>query len=327
MTIEICHSAAEGTLVHGTSRGDGTNTILKAAGFRWFRTLGLWGIPGSRDRQPNRHKIEHAAEQLRAAGHVVALDIDDTHRSTAEAEADRAERQEHRVDGLHAKADRKADAAEAAWDTEHRAVQALPPGGEPVKLWHHSATRHTNAIERAHNATRKAIDATDAANHAGARAQAARATTAHRYSPVTVKNRIDKFEAEQRSDQRQLDGHRRVVARTNTHEYVDEFGPATGNYREHIMARMAQRGDQIAYWKGIYAELQASGAASTHSRDTISKGDFIKTRGTWYPVVRANLKTVSVQMHEGASWTNTIGYHEITGHRPADAANDDAGAS
>ena len=118
MTIEICHSAAEGTLVHGTSRGDGTNTILKAAGFRWFRTLGLWGIPGSRDRQPNRHKIEHAAEQLRAAGHVVALDIDDTHRSTAEAEADRAERQEHRVDGLHAKAGRKADAAEAAWDTE-----------------------------------------------------------------------------------------------------------------------------------------------------------------------------------------------------------------
>ena len=44
-------------------------------------------------------------------------------------------------------------------------------------------------------------------------------------------------------------------------------------------------------------------------------------------MVRANLKTVSVQMHEGASWTNTIGYHEITGHRPADAANDDAGAS
>ena len=27
MTIEICHSAAEGTLVHGTARGDGTNTI------------------------------------------------------------------------------------------------------------------------------------------------------------------------------------------------------------------------------------------------------------------------------------------------------------
>lgn len=60
MTIDIIHSAVEGTLVHGTTRGDGTNTILKAAGFRWFPSLGLWGIAGSRDRQPNRYKIDHA---------------------------------------------------------------------------------------------------------------------------------------------------------------------------------------------------------------------------------------------------------------------------
>ena len=65
MTIEITHTAAEGTLVHGTARGDGTNTILKANGFRWFRTLGLWGIAGSRDRQPNRYKIDRAADALR----------------------------------------------------------------------------------------------------------------------------------------------------------------------------------------------------------------------------------------------------------------------
>lgn len=38
MTIQIIHTAAEGTLVHGTTRGDGTNTILKSAGFRW----GTW---------------------------------------------------------------------------------------------------------------------------------------------------------------------------------------------------------------------------------------------------------------------------------------------
>jgi hypothetical protein len=324
MTIEICHSAAEGTLVHGTSRGDGTNTILKAAGFRWFRTLGVWGIAGSRDRQPNRHKIEHAAAQLRAAGHDVSIDLDDTHRPTAEAEADRAERQEQRIDALTAKADRKTKTAQAAWDAEHRAVQALPPGGEPVKLYHHSAKRHLKAIERAHDATRKAIDATDAANQASARAQAAEGTTAHRYNPVTVKNRTEKLEAEQRGDQRRLDGHRRVVARTDTHEYVDEFKPATADYREQIIARMAQRADEIAYWNGIYTDLQAVGAASTDSSDTISKGDFVQKRGVWYRVERVNKKSVSVRMHELASWTNTIGYHEITAHRPAAAAEADA---
>ncbi len=122
MTIEITHTAAEGTLVHGTARGDGTNTILKAAGFRWFRTLGVWGIAGSRDRQPNRYKIERAAESLRAAGHTVTVDVDDTHRPTAEAEADRAHRQAQRADALAAKADRKAAAASAAWESEQRAV-------------------------------------------------------------------------------------------------------------------------------------------------------------------------------------------------------------
>jgi hypothetical protein len=324
MIIEICHSAAEGTLVHGTARGDGTNTILKAAGFRWFRTLGVWGIAGSLDRQPNRHKIEHAAAQLRAAGHDVSIDIDDTHRPAAEAEADRAERQEQRVEALTAKADRKAGTAEAAWDAEQRAVQALPPGGEPIHVGHHSERRHRKAIERAHDATRKAIAATDDANQASARAQAAAGTTAHRYNPVTVKNRVEKLEAEQRGDQRRLDGYRRVVARTDTHEYVDEFKAAGGDYREQIIARMAQRGDEIAYWNGIYAELQASGAASSHSSDTISKGDFVQKRGVWYRVERVNTKSVSVRMHELASWTNTIGYHEITAHRSAARAKADA---
>ena len=87
MSIEITHTAAEGTLVHGTTRGDGTNTILKTAGFRWFRTVGAWGIPSSRDRQPNLGKIERAAAALRAAGHPVSVDIDNTHRCVADAEA------------------------------------------------------------------------------------------------------------------------------------------------------------------------------------------------------------------------------------------------
>lgn len=320
MSIEIIHTPAEGTLVHGTTRGDGTNTILKAAGFRWFRTLGLWGLTGSRDRQPNHYKINRAAEALRAAGHTVEINIDSSHRPTAEAEADRAERQADRAEALAAKADRRHQNADAAWDAERRAVQALPPGGEPIKIGHHSESRHRRGIERAHKATGRALDATRAAEQADQRAQAAAQTTARRHNPITVKNRIDKLEAEQRADQRTLDGHRRVVARTADHEYVDEFPPATGAHRERVVARMAQRGDEIAYWQGVFAELQAAGLASTHSRDTIAKGDHIKYRGHWYEVVRVNAKSVSIHLHERATWTDTIGYHEITGHRRPESA-------
>ncbi|OFJ54244.1 hypothetical protein BEL07_08440 [Mycolicibacterium grossiae] len=318
MSIEITHTAAEGTLVQSTARGDGTNTILKTAGFRWFRTVGAWGIPGSRDRQPNLGKIERAAAALREAGHTVTVDLDTAHRDVADAEADRAQRQSDRADALADKAGRRSADAAAAWEAEARASAAVPPGGEPIKIGHHSERRHRRSIERAHQTLGRAIEATDAAAEAARRAEVVAATTAHRHNPATVKNRIDKLEAEQRRDERARDGHRRVLARTATTTYVDEFGPATGTHREQILARMAQRADEIAHWKSIYSAQQQAGLANTYGPDTIAKGDLIKKRGAWYQVVRVNQKTVSVQVQAGATWTHKIAYHEISEHQPGD---------
>lgn len=314
MTIEITHTAHDGTLVSGTSRGDGTNTILKAAGFRWFPSISVWGIAGSRDRQPNTYKIQRAADTLREAGHTVTVTIDSTHRPTEEAEADRADRQAARADALAATADRAARAAASAWEADQRAHDALPPGGEPIKIGHHSERRHRNAIARANRATRTALDSTTHAQTASARAATAASASEHRHNPVTVKNRINKLEADQRRDQRTIDGYRRVVARTETVEYVDESGPATGQHRDQVLARIAQRADEIAYWTGIYTAQQQAGIANTYSRDTIAKGDRIKYGSSWYTVVRANAKTVSVRLFAHASFTNTVGYHQISGH-------------
>ena len=313
MSITITHSAIDGTLIHGTTRGDGTNTILKTAGFRWFRTIAAWGIPNSRDRQPHLAKIHSAAAALREAGHCVDLDIDTTHRAVADAEADRTQRHTDRADALTATADRRTAAATTAWDAEARASAALPPAGEPIKVGHHSERRHRKAIDRAHHTLGRAVAAADAATEATRRAAVAAAGTAHRHNPVTVKNRIDRLEADQRRDERARDGHRRTIARTPTTTYVDEFGPATGAHREQLLARIAQRSDEIAYWKDIYA-------ANTHGPDTITKGDLIKRRGAWYPVVRVNAKTVSVQPQPNATWTHKIAYHQIDGHRPAGGA-------
>jgi hypothetical protein len=315
--ITITHTAAEGTLVHGTSRGDGTNEILKSAGFKWFRTLGSWGIPRSRDRQPDTYRIGRAIEALRAAGHSVAEEIDANHRPVTEAEADLAQRQSDRAEALDAKADRRAVASDAAWEAEQHASRLLPPFGQPIYADTAGGRRLMRNVERAHAATRRAIDATADARKTAERAQTAATAADRRHNPVTVKNRIDTMEAEQRRDQRTLDGYRRVVARTATTEYTDEFEPATGEYRERIIARMAQRADEISYWKGVYADQQAAGIASSYSRDNITKGDYILYCGSWLPVVRVNAKSVSIRMHDGATWTNTVAYHKIKGHRSA----------
>jgi hypothetical protein len=46
--IAITHTAAEGTLVFGTARGDGSKDILGPAGFRWMRSRsGTTARPGT----------------------------------------------------------------------------------------------------------------------------------------------------------------------------------------------------------------------------------------------------------------------------------------
>lgn len=320
--ITITHTAAAGTLADGMTRGDGTYEILRANGFRWFRSLGMMGIQSSRDRQPNKYKINRAARALEEAGHTVTVEVDRTHRDPAQVEADRAARQAARVAALENKADRRAADAEAAWNAEQRATAALPPGGEPIKVGHHSEGRHRRAIDRAHNALGKSVAADREADHTASRAESAARTTELRNSPVTVANRIDKLEAEQRADQRALDGHTRTLFTDGRGvKHVEKTTAATGEYRERLIARMAERAANITYWQGIRTAQIADGTAGDYSPDTITAGDLVKIRHHgWTPVLRTNKKTVSVQTPApfgGRLIRHTVPYPEIQGHRPA----------
>jgi DNA-binding transcriptional regulator YdaS (Cro superfamily) len=83
--IAIVHTQAEGTVVWGTALGDGANTVLRPAGFRWYTSQGAWGIVGSRDQPPQLEVINRAVAALRAAGFTVTVDLDDA-ASTAAGE-------------------------------------------------------------------------------------------------------------------------------------------------------------------------------------------------------------------------------------------------
>ncbi|MBH0778790.1 DUF3560 domain-containing protein [Nocardia bovistercoris] len=317
MSLTIRHTAETGTLLDGTGRGDGTYEVMtevrkRVGHWKWFRSMGQWGLVSSRDRQPKDYCINAAAEALRAAGFTVALEIDRAHRPAAEAEADRAARQEDRVDALDAKADRRAAKATAADEASRRAHESLPEWGEPVKIGHHSENRHRRSLERAWNAMGRSVEAHRDADVAAQRAEAARHTTDYRHSPVTVANRIDKFEAEQRGDQRILDGGER-----GRPPYVTIDKPASGAYREKVIARMAQRADEIQHWKDVRAAQIADGLTLGLTKADVAKGDAVKVRGEWYRVVRANAKTVTVESRFIAGHNGTVPYQEISAHRKA----------
>lgn len=303
MSLTISHTHAEGTLIAGTSRGDGSAEVLKAVlnpysrsrAWRWSRNLGSWYVQRSRDSRANVALIEATKAALESAGFVVTVQIDDSYRPARVVEADRAVRQEKRVAALSDKADRKAHAADAAWAAEERAVKALPPDGQPILIGHHSERRHRKLIERAHRATRCAIDASEEAVTVADRASAAAFTQKFRYSPNVIRRRIDRLEAELRRHERTRDGHTRTLfTDANGVKHVDTFEPATGEYRDRVIAEIDRCADEIGYWKEELAKAAQSGA-QLWSAQTVQVGDRVQYwSNVWGTVARVNAKSIGL---------------------------------
>lgn len=315
--LTITHTHEAGTLIEGTTRGDGTAEILKAQRWRWGRSISAWFVPMSRDRMPKWHTIKATAAALRAEGFEVETEIDETARTTAEVEAGKIERQEQRAAALDAKADRKAAVADQAQARANAAGDALPWGGEPIKIGHHSESRHRNAIEKAHRTQGQAIAADAEAAEAARRAETATHTTGARYSVETVANRIKKLEADARRTQRHITGTRQWI-KNDAGEHVLSTEPigASGAYLDRLTATLEDQRDQLAYWQQVRADQITEGKATNYSRETIKKGDYVRIRYGWVEVARVNAKSVSVRTEY--SWTDRVDYEAIKAVKTAE---------
>lgn len=159
-SLTITHTHAEGTLIDGTSRGDGSAEILKATGWRWSRNLGMWFVPQTRlVSSPARAQrvVKLTVAALQSDGFTVEVEADWS--IPVDSLEARIAQQEGRVAALGAKVARKV-AAEAVADARaETAGNALPWGGEPIKIGHHSEGRHRRALEKAHATASKAAEA------------------------------------------------------------------------------------------------------------------------------------------------------------------------
>lgn len=317
MTITISHSHSEGTLLTGTARGDGSAEAIKSVKnrltartlWRWSGNLGAWYIQRSRDKGADHQSIEATKQALQAAGFAVEVDIDDTRRSAAEVEEARNERQIQLVDRLDARADRKHAAADAAAARERAASAALPEGGEPIKIGHHSEQRHRKAIERAHTALSKSVAADRAARQADERAATAATTTERRYAPPVIRRRIERLTADLRKQERARDGHTRTLYTDGRGvKHVETTAPATGAHRDRVLGEIDRLNDEIGYWKGQLDVAVAAGAA-LWDKTTIVVGDMIVATRTPYRVLKVNTKTVRV---EGRFGGGLLPYSDIT---------------
>lgn len=317
-SITITHSHAEGTLIEGTAKGDGTNEILKANRWRYSRAVG-WYIPRSRDRQPNARTINATAAALREAGHEVTTQIDNTPRDAATVEAERLAHEEARAERTADRATNAAARAEAAQARFDRDRAALPWGGQPILVGHHSERPHRNAIARADRSLGAAVQADREAEAAAETAERAAEATAKRYEPKAVAIKIDNLSKELHKIRRRITG--------SSHNfgggYVEVTPPAHGAHLDYLRTEETRLEGELKLWQDVRAEQLASGQAQDYSRDTIAKGGRVQLCGRWWhKVKRVNPKTVTLIVEtrpDGTEWTLTYRYAEITGYKAPQA--------
>lgn len=316
-TIIIRHTHADGTLVEGMERGDGTYEIVcaRGSGFRWFRSLGQPGIPQSRDRVAKRHLISAVAERLRAAGHEVTVDINDDHRPRADVIADQADRLEDRREALHAKAARKAAAAEACREASDRLVEHIP-FGQPILVGHHSEGAHRRRLERAQNLMFKWVEGRAEAAEVARRAEAAGRDAALAEKPTAALRRIERLEAELRDIARKLEGHdRRFLNGAGEVVQVQRHAPAApgSDYEASLTARRTQVLDQLEHDRATVARAVEAGALHMWGRDSVHVGDLVSTNTGSGARFREVLKVnrVSVSVPTGYSWTDKIRFTDL----------------
>ncbi|MDW8804337.1 DUF3560 domain-containing protein [Streptomyces scabiei] len=274
--ITITHTRAEGTILTGSRKGDGIFEIVRGHNFWFSRNVDGLFLKRSRDKEAQTWRINAAAEALRAAGHEVTVEIDeDTRRSFAEAEADREERAAERADRFSDRAGRataSADARRAAADQLSKRFEF----GQPILVGHHSEGRARRDAARIDANMRASFKDRDRAGHWSNRAQASESYTQHRNDPYRTLRRLEKLRADLRAQQRHL---------------ADATAAGRDGARH---ARLIEDiTDEITHWEGIVEKAKAEGV-KVWGPDDFTAGDFVRTGGSWYEVIRVNPKTLSI---------------------------------
>jgi hypothetical protein len=231
--ITIEHTYQGGTIVRGTTRGDGTADPLKAGGARWSPKLSAWYLPQTRDHLPKDWRIDKLARALEDAGFTVTQNVSYDVADFAEAEEGKLARQADRVEALEAKLGRKEAAQTAALDRFGAAMDSLPTrDGQPIHAGRHrrqfnAASKRVDAAGAACQETAKAVE------QVGRRLEAAQRTTDRRHHPRAIANRIAKIKAE----------IRRLERWTPEHQGSPRW-----------RALMADQRNQLAYWERIQGQ-------------------------------------------------------------------------
>ncbi|WP_020525188.1 DUF3560 domain-containing protein [Catelliglobosispora koreensis] len=292
--ITIYHDHEDGTILLGSHRGDGVYDIAHKHGFRASRQVGVY-LPGSRDRDARRHRIDACAEELRANGFAVDVTIDDQWRPAAVREAARDERADERADRLDTAAVASARRSEAARATSDRIFAAV--NGEPPKPDHYNYRRDMATRQKGWAADERASDQSARAVTLSQRADAVRAHANAKDDPRAIMRRVERLKADKRAAERELAEALRAGC---AQSYLDRCQRTVDRLAEDIGCQEAK-----------LAEREAAGEFVAWSPDNLAKGDLVRVESYgWFRIARVNRKSVSLDHRDyptKATWDQVRG--------------------
>ncbi|GGR41473.1 DUF3560 domain-containing protein [Streptomyces roseolus] len=230
-----------------------------------------------------------------------------------EAEADR----EARAERFGERADRAAGASKAAFAQARRIGSAIP-FGQPVLVGHHSERRHRRDLARIDSSMRKGVEQDKRAEHYTHRAAAAASYEQHRKDPARTLRRLKELQATLRGLEKLLAGE-------------PAFGSSWDITKPENVAELTRRhtgtAEEITHWRAVIAKAEADGVKLWSAAD-FTQGDYARSRGRWYEVLRVNRASLTVfggpdiqpvidRSTRTYSWDDRIPYDEITGRMSA----------
>ncbi|MEC3995186.1 ParB/RepB/Spo0J family partition protein [Actinacidiphila sp. DG2A-62] len=276
-TIEITHTRAEGTILTGSSKGDGVFEIVRDHGFWFSRNVDGLYIRRSQDKEAQMWRINGAAEALRAAGHEVTVEIkEEVRRSFAEAEAAREERAEDRVERFSERAGRAVASADARREKADQISKRFE-FGQPILVGHHSERRARRDAERIDTNMRKSFEERDRAAYWADRTRASENYAKHRNDPHRTLRRLERLRADLRAQERH-------------HAEAVEKGWSSVDRHARLILDLTE---EIAHWEQIVEKAKAEGV-KIWGPDDFAPGDYVRYSGSWYQVARVNPKTLSI---------------------------------
>ncbi|MGW0778449.1 DUF3560 domain-containing protein [Streptomyces sp. NPDC002835] len=315
--ITIRHTRSQGTLIEGSSKGDGVYDVVHRHGFRYFRSINRLGLPRSRDRAARHAVIDGAAEDLRSAGYAVTVEVqEDVRRTFTAAEEERRRRAAVRAGRSQAAANRAQAKSEELWAEANRRRASIPPG-QPLLIDHPSYSRELKFRERTFAMEGQAVAEGERAAQLSHRAEAAANYTSRREAVGTTRRRRERLEAELRQVLRRIEtAHAEAPSREDPAE---------------LERRAAEIREELTHWHQVLEDAEAAGR-KVWTRDDFAAGDFAHVCGRWYEVLKVNARSLTLppgpvdsrrvvtraDAAPGRS-SSRVTYDQITGRRTADA--------